>query len=99
MKYVVSWISKAGVSEAESERSLAVFAKWSPLPATAFSEFVGRLDGRGGFAVVETDDATAVLRDAAIFGAWFDFDVCPVVDIVELVRVAGEAAEFRKTVV
>jgi hypothetical protein len=99
MKYVVSWISKPGVSEVDAQRSLDVFGKWSPLPSTAFSEFLGRLDGRGGFAVVETDDALAVLRDAAIFGAWFDFEVCPVVDIVDLVRVAGEAAEFRKSVV
>jgi hypothetical protein len=98
MKYVISWISKAGLGEADAERSLNVFAKWSPLPVAAFSEFVGRLDGRGGFAVVETDDPSAVLRDAAIFGAWFDFEVCPVVDIVELVRVAGEAVEFRKSV-
>ena len=98
MKYVISWISKAGLGEADAERSLKVFAKWSPLPVATFSEFVGRLDGRGGFAVVDTDDPSAVLRDAAIFGAWFDFEVCPVVDIVELVRVAGEAAEFRKSV-
>jgi hypothetical protein len=98
MKYVVSWISKAGLGEADAERSLAVFAKWSPLPTAAFSEFLGRVDGRGGFAVVETDDPSAVLRDASIFGAWFDFDVCPVVDIIELARVAGEAVEFRKSV-
>ena len=48
--------------------------------------------------MVDTDGPSAVLRDAAIFGAWFDFEVCPVVDIVELVRVAGEAVEFRKSV-
>jgi hypothetical protein len=98
MKYVVSWISKAGVGEADAERSLAVFAKWSPLPAASFSEFVGRLDGRGGFAVVETDDPTAILRDASIFGAWFDFDVCPVVEITEIARVGSEAVAFRKSV-
>ena len=98
MKYVVSWISKAGLGEADAERSLVVFGKWSPLPAATFSEFVGRLDGRGGFAVVETDDPTAILRDASIFGAWFEFDVCPVVDIVELARVGAEAVEFRKSV-
>ena len=67
MKYVVSWISKAGLGEADAARSLAVFAKWSPLPTTAFSEFLGRVDGRGGFAVVETEDPSAVLRDASIF--------------------------------
>ena len=49
--------------------------------------------------MVETDDPSAVLRDASIFGAWFDFDVCPVVDIAELARVAGEAAKFHKSVV
>ena len=98
MKYVVSWIAKPGLGEADSARGLAVFAKWTPLPSTSFSEFLGRVDGRGGFAVVETDDPSAVLRDASIFGAWFEFDVCPVVDILESARVGAEAVAFRKSV-
>ena len=32
MKYMVSWIAKPGLGEADSERGLAVFAKWTPLP-------------------------------------------------------------------
>jgi hypothetical protein len=98
MKYVVSWMSKAGLTEGDAERGLAVFAKWTPLPNTAFSEFLGRVDGRGGYAVVETDDPKAILRDASIFGIWFDFDVCPVVDIVEQASVGSEAVQFRKSV-
>ena len=54
------------------------------------------MDGRGGFAVVETDDATLLARDTAIFGAFLDMTVYPVLDIQESARIAGEAVEFRR---
>ena len=70
----------------------------SPSPNATFKEFVGTIDGRGGYAFVETDDPNTVLRDASIFGAWFDFTVHPVVDIAETARIAAEAIEFRDSV-
>jgi hypothetical protein len=54
MKYVVSWMLRPGGSgvdnEEASRRSLAVFAKWSPPAGLTFLQFLGRLDGQGGFA-------------------------------------------------
>jgi hypothetical protein len=63
MKYVVAWESRAGASEDVQARSLQVFSKWSPAEGTTFLQFVGRVDGRGGFAVVEAEDVTLVARD------------------------------------
>jgi hypothetical protein len=83
-------------SRARAQESLA-FSKWSPAEGVTFLQFVGRLDGAGGFAVVETDDSTLIARDAAIFGAFFDIAVYPVVDVEEAARITGEAIEFRQS--
>ena len=95
MKYVVAWETRADVSEDAQARSLHVFSRWAPAEGTTFLQFVGRVDGRGGFAVVETDDVALVARDMAIFSAFFDMSVYPVLDIQESARIGGEAVEFR----
>ena len=97
MKYVVSWEARANASEELQARSLQVFGKWSPAEGTNFVQFVGRVDGRGGFAVVETDDVTLIARDMAVFGAFFDMSVYPVLDIEQTAQIAGDAVQFRKS--
>ena len=96
MKYVVAWEPRASASEDGQARTLEVFSKWSPAEGTDFLEFVGRVDGRGGFAVVETDDVTLIARDMAIFSPYLEMSVYPVLDIQESARIAGEAVEFRQ---
>ncbi len=95
MKYVVAWEGRASVSEEQLARSLQVFSKWSPTEGSVFREFVGRVDGRGGFAVVETEDVTLIARDMTIFNAYFDMSVYPVLDVQENARIAAAAVEFR----
>ena len=68
MKYVVTWENRSNATEETAARSLQVFSKWTPQEGSTFKEFLARVDGRGGFAVVETDDPTLVLRDTALFG-------------------------------
>jgi hypothetical protein len=98
MKYVVTWESRANASEELQARSLQVFSKWSPAEGTDFVQFLARVDGRGGFAVVETEDVTLVARDMATFGPFYDFSVYPVLDVRDSARIAGEAVEFRQSV-
>jgi len=98
MKYVVSWEPRPNATEEVQARGLEVFSKWSPAEGATFLQFVGRVDGAGGFAVVETDDPALLARDTAIFGAFFDMRVYPVLDIEESARIAGEAVEFRGSV-
>ena len=94
MKYVITWTAKPNVGEAEIARSLQVFGKWTPSDSVTFEQFLGRADARGGYAVVTTDDINAVVRDAAIFGTWFEMDLVPVVEITDLAAISGEALEF-----
>ena len=102
MKYMVSWKMRGGGSaadlEAAAERGLAIFSKWSPPADETFHEFLERLDGEGGYAVVETDNPLSLLEAPAKFGTMFEFSVVPCVDITESIPVLNEGVEFRKSI-
>jgi hypothetical protein len=102
MKYLVSWSARDGGSAADNEaaakRGLQIFSKWSPPAGATFHQFVTRLDGEGGCAIVETDDPKNVMEGPAKFGPYFKFTVTPVVDIMEGIPVANEAIEFRDSI-
>ena len=98
MKYVVSWEARPSVTEEAAKRSLTVFSKWSPTHPEQFQAFLGRLDGNGGFAVIDTDDPTAIAKDTAPFIPWFDFHVYPCVDITERAAIDTEAIAFLESV-
>jgi hypothetical protein len=98
MKYVVSWTIRPHVTEESAARSLQVFGKWSPSEGATFHEFLGRVDGSGGFALVETDDQRLIAKDVAPFTSFFDFEVCPVLDIADSAAVDAEAIEFLQSV-
>jgi Protein of unknown function (DUF3303) len=96
MKYVLAWEPRPNASEETLERALQVFGKWSPAEGNNFLQFLDRIDGGGGFAVVETEDPTLIARDTAIFGAFLDFNVYPVLDSDQWTPIAIEAVEFRR---
>ena len=75
-----------------------MFSKWAPSEKVTLEQFLGRADARGGFAVVTTDDISAVAHDMAIFGTWFEMDVVPVIEVGDLVAVSGEALEFMASI-
>jgi hypothetical protein len=96
MKYVLAWEFRAN-SEETTARALQIFGSWAPSEGTNFLQFVGRVDGRGGFAVIETEDPTLIAHGVAIFSPFAEYSVYPVLDIQESARIAGEAAEFRRS--
>ena len=102
MKYLVTWTARAGASAADNEeavkRSLAVYSKWSPAADATFHQFLTRLDGTGGCAIVETDNPASVAEGPAKFAPYFDFEVTPMLDITDGVPLLSEAIEFRDSV-
>lgn len=98
MKYVVSWEARPSVTEEAAKRSLTVFSKWSPSHPEHFQAFLGRLDGNGGFAVVDTDDATEIAKDTAPFMPWFEFHVYPCLEIADSAAIETEALAFLESV-
>lgn len=97
MKYVIAWETRENASEDQQERGLQVLGNWQPDENADFKQFVGRIDGRGGFAIVETDDPALVAKDMAIFGPFFEFSVYPVLDIQETAQLGMEAIQIRKS--
>ena len=98
MKYLIAWEARQNASEETQQRGLQVFSKWSPAEGVTFHQFLGRIDARGGYAVVETDDPTLVARDMSIFSAFFDMTVQPCLDVMDTARIGGEAIEFRNSI-
>jgi hypothetical protein len=102
MKYVISWTNRDGGSGAQNEedakRLLQLFSKWSPAPDATFHQFVERLSGDGGYAVVESDNPVAVMEGPSKFGSHLKFTIEPVVDIMESVQVGQEGIDFRDSI-
>lgn len=95
MKYVLAY--KARVS-ADAEHNLASFrssqqllSSWQPHAPEGISEWVQRVDGTGGFVVVQTDDAAALFKDMATWSPWLEFEVIPVIDIGDATARTQEA--------
>jgi len=98
MKYVVTWEPLPNASEEAEARSLQVFSNWAPSEGATFREFLGRVDNRGGFAVVETEDVALIAKDVAPFGIWFAFAVYPVLEIADSAALGAGAIAFRASV-
>ena len=87
MKFIVQWTARAGSNPKDnvesSESLLKAFGSWTPPAEWTISEFVARVDGRGGLLICETDDLAGIDRAVAQYLAWLDYDVIPVVDIAD----------------
>ena len=96
MKYLLEWTVRPGGSAQENlaslKRSLEVFGKWTP--SATMHQFVARVDGRGGYAVAESDDPVAMARDCAIFSPFLDFTLHPVLDMQEGAGVLMAAVDY-----
>jgi hypothetical protein len=102
MKYVMTWTPRfhgsAQENEAATRRGLELFSKWQQPAGSTFHQFVARLDGAGGFAVVETDNPADLLDGTSKFATLNDFQLYPVVDMPDWVRAAQEGVEFRESI-
>jgi hypothetical protein len=101
MKYVVSWTFRSFGSVAEQEaatdRLLKVYSKWKPPKSVTYHQFLGRVDGRGGYQVVETDSPADLAETIGKFSQFADFQIEPVLDVADAVGVAQAAIKFRES--
>lgn len=100
MKFVTTWTARDNGSGGEeaAKRGLELFSKWSPPDGVTFLQFVGRLDGNGGFAVLETDDAANLGEASSKFGPYFEFHIYPVLDIADTAAMGGEGIAWRESI-
>ena len=96
MKFVIAYTSRlegtAAENVASAESAQKLLAGWTPNPNANIQQWVQRCDGNGGFAVLESDNATEILSDLLVWSPWLDFQVYPVVDLGEGTTAATEEA-------
>jgi len=97
MLFHVSW-EFIDTSEEAERRNLNVFSNWSPPAETVFKGFYGFADGGGGFAIIETDSASALARAMAPFIPWLSFTARVILPIEESAQIGGEAVAFRDNI-
>jgi len=102
MKFVLAYTWRDGGSAAEREqtmkRSMQLLGKFSPSDPTQIKEWVDRVDGEGGFALLESDDPISMMRDIAIWIPMLRFELHPVVDIGDAMPAQQEALDFLDSV-
>jgi hypothetical protein len=94
VKYLMTWRPRRW-SEDDISRRRELFKRWRPPEGLVFHQFVTRLDGDGGYAIVESDRPEPVLDAPARFCPWFEFSLVPVMDILDSVPVFDRAEAFR----
>lgn len=91
MKYVVTWKPRVSDAVTENEASiirlLHTIGTWTASPDTTIHQFVVRIDGEGGFAVVETENPSDLAETIFKFSTILESTVYPVIDIDEGLRI------------
>lgn len=106
MKYVVAWKNRFGGSAAENEASFARYLEvrskstQTPVPEDSFTiqQWALRVDGQGGFIMLESDDLTGFALNAFIMTPYLEWEVYPVIDAGAALPLLNEAVEFRNSV-
>lgn len=103
MKFVLAYTVRSSGSVADNvaagEAAQKLLSNWTPDPAATIHQWVQRCDGRGGFAVLDTDNAAALYKDLATWAPWLEFQAYPVLDILEANPLTDEALAAARSVV
>lgn len=94
MKFVLTYVLRPGASAADNlasaEAAQKLLSSWAPSPTATIHEWVQRCDGNGGFAVIENDNAAEVYKDLGVWSPWLEFQVYPVIEILEAMPINTE---------
>jgi hypothetical protein len=93
MLFQLTW-EFTDTSEEGEARTLQLFSKWQPGPAT-FHGFYGFADGSGGVAIVEAADAATLAKTTAPGTSWLSVEVRPILPIQESAAIGAEALAWR----
>lgn len=99
MKYVMSWQERPYGSardyESAQEHILGMMQHWKAPESVTFHQFLVRVGEYGGYAVIETNDASAIHEMTSTF-AVFQFRIEPVIEIGEALAAEGAAVAWRQ---
>ncbi|HWA66171.1 MAG TPA: DUF3303 family protein [Mycobacteriales bacterium] len=99
-KFLITWKIREGLSAQQNhddlKTMLSTFGKWEQPADQTFHQWVLRLDGNGGAAIVETDDIAGLGRAPQLFAPWLSYEIHPVIDIADGAAMAHEAVQSRE---
>jgi Protein of unknown function (DUF3303) len=102
VKFVLTYTVRPGASASENvesaKASMKLLSSWSPSPSYTIHQWVERCDGNGGFAVTEGDDPGQMYKDLSTWTPWLEFQLYPVIDILESTPLAEEAIAIAQSV-
>ena len=95
MLFQASWIRRDGLTEEAERRLLSILEKFEVPDGVTVHSWVERIDGNGGFGLLEADDAQALAAGFPIFTPYFSFEAVPVVQHADGVAALAAAVAFR----
>ena len=86
--FMTTWTLRDGSESpaervAEGKKILEAFGRWSVPEGEKMIAFVAKADGSGGCAISESDNVLALADAAAKFGAWYTWEIVPVMDLAD----------------
>ena len=94
-----TWTRRPGsVNQDADARVVALSNNFSPDENLNVHAWVQRVDGGGGFAIIETDDVAGLTAGVAIFAPDFSFQITPVVEHDKYIASLATAVTFRKSI-
>ena len=96
MLFQASWTRRdSGATEDGDRRVLAILEKFEVPEGVTVHSWVERVDGTGGFGLLEADDPQALAAGFPIFSPYFAFEAVPVVQHADAVAALAAAVQFR----
>ena len=96
MLFQASWTRRdSGASEDGDRRVLSILEKFEVPDGVTVHSWVERIDGMGGFGLLEADDPQALAAGFPIFAPYFAFEAVPVMQHADAVQVLAAAVAFR----
>ncbi|MEM7273948.1 MAG: DUF3303 family protein [Actinomycetota bacterium] len=88
MKFIMHYhIRRSPTDDAQNvklaENLQQAFSAWTPPEGMQVEQILVQVDGRGGFAIVETEDEATITMVVSQFQPWFDWDVHLVQDVMQ----------------
>lgn len=83
---------------ADQRTGLKRFQAWTPPAGFSFQGHWATADGMGGMFIAEADSAAAALEATAAFGDLLEFQLVPVLDIMEAVPINARVFDWVDSV-
>jgi len=97
MLFAIKYTPRSTRTDAESKRAREIFVAWSPPATVEIKHHFHYVEG-GGVIIAETELPTALYESVAPFQSVTDFDVVPVVNVIEAIAISMDVDEWVDSV-